>query len=111
VRSAVRSWGWALRKWLRSIRLASLTRMRSASPVPSRPLFSSAAKAASRGVMFYTLCHVVDSFVGRGKNAPMKSPAGMACPCFDARLCRPLRFGQHSRAKPTAKEFTEEMLH
>jgi hypothetical protein len=46
--------------------------------------------------MFYALCHAVDSFLGRDKNAPKKSPAGMACRCFAARLCRPPRFGRYA---------------
>ncbi|MBL0355019.1 MAG: hypothetical protein IPP03_21165 [Dechloromonas sp.] len=46
--------------------------------------------------MFYALCHAVDSFVGMGKNAPKKSPAGVAGQCFAARLCRPLRFGRYA---------------
>jgi hypothetical protein len=37
--------------------------------------------------------------------------SSQAIPFFAARLCRPPRFGQHSRAKPTGKEFTEGMLH
>jgi hypothetical protein len=46
--------------------------------------------------MFYALCHAVDSFLGKDKNAPKKSPAGMACRCFAARLCRPPRFGRYA---------------
>jgi hypothetical protein len=46
--------------------------------------------------MFYALCHAVDSFLGKGKNAPKKSPAGMACRCFAARLCRPPRLGRYT---------------
>ncbi|MGB4912527.1 MAG: hypothetical protein WBO95_10440, partial [Candidatus Dechloromonas phosphoritropha] len=41
-------------------------------------------------------CHAVDSFVGMGKNAPKKSPAGVACQCFAAWLCRPPRFGRYA---------------
>ncbi|MGL4264127.1 MAG: hypothetical protein ACRCTX_21120, partial [Afipia sp.] len=57
-------------------------------------------KSGLQGVMLYTVCHAVDSFVGMGNNAPKKSPAGFACRCFAARLCRPPRFGQLSRATP-----------
>jgi len=31
-----------------------------------------------------------------GKNAPKKSPAGMTCRCFAARLCRPPLFGRYA---------------
>ena len=36
-------------------------------------------KSGIQRVMFYALCHAVDSFVEMGKNAPKKSPAGFAC--------------------------------
>ena len=35
-------------------------------------------------VMCYALRHAVDSFVGMGKDAPKKSPAGFACRFFTA---------------------------
>jgi len=36
-------------------------------------------KRGVQGMMFYSLCHRVDSFVGGCENAPKKSPAGRAC--------------------------------
>ena len=47
--------------------------------------------------MLYAMRHdAVDSFVGMGKNAPTKSPAGAACQDFAARLCRPPLFGRYA---------------
>ncbi len=71
--------------------------MRSASPAPSRTLASRAAKAASRGGCS-TRCAMaaVDPFVGRGKNIPKKSPAGVACWGPATVLCRPPLFGRYA---------------
>ncbi|GAB4436982.1 MAG: hypothetical protein OHK0026_02180 [Rhodocyclaceae bacterium] len=54
-------------------------------------------KRGVQGMMFYSLCHGVDSFVGGCENAPKKSPAGRAC--------------RGRAAKPVGYKFTEEMLH
>ena len=47
-------------------------------------------------MMFYSLGHGVDSFVGRGNNAPRKSPARLACRAPAAMLCRPPLFGRYA---------------
>jgi hypothetical protein len=70
-------------------------------------------------MVFYALCHAVDSFVVWGKNAQKKSLADGACRGRAAMLCRPALFGRYAPSslraakhrKPTDHEFTEEMLH
>jgi len=49
-------------------------------------------KSGLQGMLLYTHCHVVDSFVGGNKSAPKKSPARNACRGRAAVLGRPSRF-------------------
>jgi len=62
-------------------------------------------------MMFYALCHGVDSFVGLGKNAPKKSPAETACRGRAAMLCRPPLFGRYapSSLRPTKHRKTSRI--
>jgi hypothetical protein len=53
-------------------------------------------KSGVQGMMFYALCHGVDSFVVWGKNAPKKSPAETACRGRAAMFCRPPLFGRYA---------------
>ncbi|OIP08095.1 MAG: hypothetical protein AUK49_12455 [Betaproteobacteria bacterium CG2_30_68_42] len=69
-------------------------------------------KSGVQGVMLYAMRHdAVDSFVGMGKNAPTKSPAGAACQGFAARLCRPPLFGRYapSSLRPTQPRKTSRL--
>jgi hypothetical protein len=56
-------------------------------------------KSGLQWVMFYAVCHVVDSFLDVGKNTPKKSPSGE------------VRRGSVAAQKPAGREVTETMLH
>jgi len=68
-------------------------------------------KSSVQRMMFYALCHGVDSFVGLGKNAPKKSPAETACRGRAAMLCRPPLFGRYapSSLRPTKHRKTSRI--